>query len=232
MFIARALEINNFQDDNVKDVIRFVVKNYVPAVVVKPESAVAYVYHRLTSSHKFKIILAVDFPNGSNFGMSKFNNLPDSIFSADGFDIKLSPNIDVNRSNAELAVIYKYLAVKSSFTEIRWALNLDVGSEASNNQKLMEVDRFPVAYIRHNSSFDVKVTAQQLSEQVAKLRSLTSKPIKMSGIHDYKVMTDMMKIHRGPVRFDVTYAQALKILNDERKEMELNSKMAANGTAI
>lgn len=232
MFISRALEINHFQDENVKDVTRFVIKNNISAVVVKPEAAVAFVFERMTAINKFKIILAIDFPNGNNFGMSKFNNLPDSIFSADGFDIKMSPNLDVSKSSNELAMIHKFMVTKSKMLDIRWTLNLDTGSEVSNNHKLIEADKYPVSFIRHSSSLDVKLTLEQLKSQIVKMRNFTVKPLKMSGVYDYNTMIELMKIQKGPVKFDVTLGQAIKVLNDEKKAVEKNIKMAAEGKMV
>ena len=70
--ITSKLELNLLnQRTSPEFVCDFAIKHRIPAIVIPPDLVAPVLTRRMIRSGQFKIIVALDFPNGKNFAMDK-----------------------------------------------------------------------------------------------------------------------------------------------------------------
>jgi deoxyribose-phosphate aldolase len=222
--IANKLEVNLLNSNTKPEYVsEFVLKNRIPAIVAAPEYIAPLVAHRAVRNGPYKIICAVDFPSGSNFGMDKiFRTNPDFV-GADGFDFLLSSNrTDVELHN-EMMAIYNFIKGNRPFSQIRWVLKLRTHKDAGLSA-LKHMAKAPPAFVRLNSELEVpKIGVTKHREYIKLARKQVPYPIKVCGNVDLNLI-DKLANEVNVKRFDVSLNQAEAIIR------ELSNKTAAPRT--
>lgn len=220
--ITSKLEINyNTTRASAMVVSDFAAKNRASAIVVENAALIPPMLSaRLSNRGKYKIILAVDFPRGDNYVLSKFKSLPQEFMGADGFDIVLSNGTE-NEILNEIRSLNDFLNRLNPMYNVRYVLNVNSNSEEMTRRKLKAIMRNPPSMIRLDAFFG---GASDLEKNLALVREYTAIPVKVSANVDYNVV----RSHKQKVAaFDVTYANALKIIEDALKE-RTNPKSLVN----
>ncbi len=68
----------------------FALKYRCPAIVMNPEFVPAMLVDRSAKNGQYKIVAAIDFPNGKNFALDKLKHIDPMALGVDGMDILLS----------------------------------------------------------------------------------------------------------------------------------------------
>lgn len=220
------MEINVLRGRNIdiRDISTFVIKNKIPAIICEPEYIDILILDRNKYQGAYKIICAVDFWDGNNYAMEKIKYLPQSVMVADGFEILATPNRSDKETFNELKTITEFIrGTLDAIKEIRWALALRTRPPGHFYNILKNVKKWPGSFIRT----DVNIESPAASVDVHGadfqfVRDKIATPVKVSG----NVTFDTMMALMGSVaRFDVSLAQAKRIMNSirvmERQEKEL-----------
>lgn len=234
--VASRMEINVL-DHNAPypRISEFVVKNYCPAIVTVPQLVPAFVVDRESKRSSYKIIAALDFPSGTNFGMQKIRDMGPDAGAADGFDIVCTPNRQSNESFNEIKSVTEFLRTLNPLAEIRWVLGA-FGRPYKDVQNCLNCfNKVSVNWVRLDQRLEDKTI--DLSRHVGTVESIrrsTTFPLKLSG-NITKEVTDKFMNDKA-VRFDVTFEQALSIMAEyqnpvkKNEEPPKNEKPAAPGT--
>jgi hypothetical protein len=188
----------------------FVIKNKVPAVVCVPELVEIVAVDRSQFSHRYKIICAVDFNNGRNYGLAKVRDLPQSCLMADGFEVRLTAGRSDKETLNEMRGITNFFRQIHSTKEIRWALSLRSTSIDQFVNCLKHAKSWPGSFIRTDIDVDSPIANMETHvRDFAAIRKYIHLPIKVSGSVDYDTI---VALSGDIARFDVSMDQARSII--------------------
>lgn len=197
--------------------IDFASKNNCAAVVCPPDLVIPVLQYRSVGNYQYKVIVAIDFPDGRNRALDKFKMLSDqsqSILGADGYDVVITEQTDVATRN-EMRSLYGYLKGFNRLAEVRWCIQA-LSRELSGVQiesLAASVTQYPPAFVRMDST--TNMDANKLFEVVDLFRSGSAARIKVGGSYDIidKYQNDTK------VRFDVDIHQAQEIVKEHTKRL-------------
>jgi len=198
----------------------FAMKYRCPAIVMKPEFVPAMIVDRSAKSGQYKIISAIDFPNGKNFALDKLKNIDPMGLEVDGMDILLSQRAEIDVMN-ELKTLKELIRQTiNPAMSIRVVLRCH-SSEWSNVKNCFEaIKKHAPDMIRVDPHLELpKVGLEEHIECYRKLREVIAKPVKISGNVDLKTIEEISKIDKN-ARFDVNPKQAYNIVNELNKREE------------
>lgn len=215
--IASKVELNVF-DAKVAPtrVGEFVVKNMAPAIVVPPELVAPFVVDRANKRGFYKIIAAIDFPDGNNFAMQKVRDMGRDALAADGFDILLSLNRTTGETFNEVKSVTEFLKSLNQVAEIRWTLP-HYTPVAKISDFLNAVKRCPqVTWVRLGHTLgDTTVTLGNYNGLIQMIRQALPLPIKIGGNVIPETFEALSK-DKG-LRFDVSLDQVNALIRAKEK---------------
>lgn len=208
------LEINVLQGQTVavetNGLATFMVKNKIPAIVAAPDFLEIVLMERASFGGQYKVICAVDFDSGRRYALEKFRPLPQTIFKADGFDILLTPNRTDKESLNEMRALSEFIRSLNPLMEIRWAFGFRTRTYESMAGFLPYLKKCPANFLRTDISLQSPlVSLKKHQADILLLKECVGTPIKVSGNIDFEIMKELRE---GVQRFDVSVAQAKKIV--------------------
>jgi len=213
--ITRSFEINVLAPDtDFRAVSNFAIKNRVPAVVIAPEFAPMVLTDRSAKGGQYQIIAAIDFPDGKNFCLDKFNSLNVMSLEVDGMDILLTRGKTEIEARNEVKALREFLQGSVNPTmDIRYVYGYYTREWPEIENLLKATEAHPPHAIRIDQHLELpNVGLERHIEAVNKLKTKTPKPLKVSGNVDLATIEAMLKID-SRLKFDVTIKQATSILN-------------------
>lgn len=214
-------ELNLQSRDQPTDVCVAAAKYRANAVVISDAALIPPMLQtRMSTRGSYKVILAVDFPAGTNVGFSnKFKHSGQAAFGCDGFDILLSSRTDAEATNEVRNLIDQLRSINSMY-DIRLvidAFSRDLGRVKS---ALKAIKSCPPNMIRldHNLSLPQDITESVVDDTINMVREYTGVPIKFGTNLTPELLT---KYYGTITNFDVTLATSNKIVQalDERDRM-------------
>ncbi len=218
--ITSKLEINLMSGkDDPAFVANFAQKHRCPTIVTRPEYVAPLMAHRAAHHGQYLIVTAIDFPTGKSFAMDKFRSLSDDFLAGDGFEILLTDNKTQIESQNEIKALYEFLKRMNQISEIRFVLGAYTRSREQLMSYISGMKKYPPRWIRLDQHLILpNIAIGHHSGMVEMVKTHLPYPIKVSG----NVDLETIKTFDGQkVRFDVTVAQAAKILKElETAEIE------------
>lgn len=189
----------------------FVFKHRCPAIVTLPQFVPAFVADREAKRGLYRVIAAVDFPDGSNFAMQKVRDMGADASAADGFDILCSPDKQENEAFNEVKSVTEFLRSLNQFADIRWVLGAYGRPYKEVQNYLNAFTKARVNWLRTDQHVtDPNIAPSQHYGIVDSIRRACTIPIKISGNVTREVVEHYAK--DKAIRFDVTLDQATSIL--------------------
>lgn len=189
-----------------------------PAIVAHPQFVPGLVAGRTGKTAFYKIIAAVDFPEGRNFAMQKIRDLSQDAYSADGFEILCSVNKSASEIYNEVKSVTEFLRNMNQIAEIRWVIPYNAPADKINDYynafKKPQVNQIRLS--QHLST--PLVNAGLFKGQLEHLRLALSNPVKLGGNITREVVDAFLA--DKSVRFDVSYQQAISLLQEYQKAPE------------
>jgi hypothetical protein len=192
----------------------FAVKNRCPAVVVAPEFAPMMLVDKSAKGGQFKLIAAIDFPDGKDFCLDKFKNLDVMSLEVDGMDIMMTKGrTEIEASNEAKTLVEFIRGSINPVSDIRFVLGYYTKEWPEIENLLKAAKAHPPDMIRVDQHVSLpNANAETHAGAIEKLRALTPKPLKISGNIDLAVMEHLLEID-GRLKFDVSIQQAMHIVN-------------------
>jgi hypothetical protein len=212
--ITRSLEINMLTPDtDFRAISNFAIKHRVPALVIAPEFAPMVLTDRSAKSGQYQIIAAIDFPDGKNFCLDKFNTLDVMSLEVDGMDILLTRGKTEIEARNEVKALTEFLKGSVNPTlNIRYVYGYYTREWPEIENLLKATEAHPPHAIRLDQHLELpNVDLERHVGAVKKLKEKTPKPIKVSGNVDLATIEGLLKIDNR-IKFDVTIKQATSIL--------------------
>ena len=213
------LELDVVKSDNIQKVIEFTKKNACPAIVVSPDMVSTYIINRGIGQAKFKIIAAVDWPRGEQYGIEKMRGMTVDALSADGFEIILTAKYNYGEIKSEVKYLSKFFSdYFNKFNELRFVLDIDQNNRARQAiaYMLTACKEIPlprlVRTIHLNKLPPTQATAKNFNKHIEYIKSLVNVPIKISGGVTYKLYSTV-----PADRFAASLSQAEQIAVEMHK---------------
>jgi hypothetical protein len=209
-------------------------KHSCPAIVTIPELVAPFIAARSMRKALFKIILAVDLPDGDNFAMLKLRDLGNDALAADGFDIVSSKRRKPIESLNEVKSLTEFIVSMNPFAEIRWSIGAIDRAESDYAEHLKSLHKYPCSMIRtdHRLFVGSGVGVDKHKLIVNSIRKYVASPIKLSGNIDRD--TYLAFENDKSIRFDVTADQFNSLrksvigqANEQKKEESTQKEPSA-----
>jgi len=215
--VTSRLEINLLNSTTKPDYItEFVLRNGVPAVVASPEYIAPLVALRAIRGGAYKIVCALDFPGGTNFGMDKMLRAHPDFVAADGFDILLSVGRHDIETHNEMMSIYKFLKSNRPISDIRWTLKPHTNLQETKNA-LNHIMKYPPSFVRLGSELtEPNLDIESHKKYIKLVREKIPYPLKVCGNIDLEAFNELSK-EVNAKRFDVSLEQAEAIVRELAK---------------
>ena len=218
--ITTKLELNilkPYADVNVLS--RFAIKHRCHAIVAMPEFIPVLLADRAAKNGQYKIIAAVDFPDGKNFCYDKFKTFDAMTLEVDGMDIVLTKNkTEVDVKNEAKALIEFLHNTINPLMDIRFVIGYYCNVWKDVDIFLKAIHVHPPNAIRIDQHVELpKLGYQAHKLAIKKLRKYTPKLLKISGNLNLQIIRRLLELDKN-LRFDVTMQQATRIVNDSTKQ--------------
>jgi hypothetical protein len=200
----------------------FAIKNRCAAIVISPEFAPMMLSDRSAKNGQYKIIAAIDFPDGKRFCYDKFNTLNVLSLEVDGMDILFTRNKTEVESRNEAKTLNEFLRGSiNPNLDIRYVLGCYCNKWDNVVKFLNALKAHPPQAVRIDQHLDLpNINADSHLQMVSKLREHTPKTLKISGNLDLSAVEKILAVDKN-VRFDVSIAQAIAITKQvKQKEIE------------
>lgn len=214
-------ELNLSNRDQPMDVCVAAAKLRANAVVVGDAALIPPLLQtRMSTRGSYKVILAVDFPSGMNFGFAnKFKHTGQAAFGCDGFDILLSSRNDVEAINEAKSLLEQLKGLNPMY-DIRFVIDIFSRDAERVKSTLKAIKKHPPSMVRldHNLSLPQDMSEQLIDDTVKIIREHTGVPIKFGTNLTHELLT---KYYTTFANFDVNLATSNKIVQalDERDRM-------------
>lgn len=152
---------------------------------------------RYSTKGNWKLILAVDFPHGKQFGFAnKFKSVVPQSDACDGFDILLTLKNENETAN-EIKGIVDYIGQRNSMQEIRFVIDAFSRSTDQVKTMLKGIKRFPSTQIRldHHLSLP-NLEDSKIDETIKLIREYTGVSLNLST----NVTLDRMDKYKGQIK--------------------------------
>jgi hypothetical protein len=221
--ITTKLELNMLVPHaDARTISDFAIKNRCPAIVISPEFAPMMLTDRSAKNGQYKLIAAIDFPEGRNFCYDKFNQLDVMSLEVEGMDIILTKGRTDVESKNEAKSLQQFL--KGSINPIldtRYVLGCYCNPWEDVEKFLNAAKEYPPDAIRIDQHLDLpNIGLKHHLQTIAKLRKFTPKPLKISGNLDLQTIEKLLAADKN-LRFDVSISQAIGILNQAKQREEV-----------
>jgi hypothetical protein len=192
----------------------FAIKNRCPAVVVAPEFAPMMLVDKSAKGGQFRLIAAIDFPEGKNFCLDKFKTLDIMSLEVDGMDILMTKGrTEIEASNEAKTLVEFIRGSVNPVSDIRFTLGYYTKEWPEVENLLKAAKANPPDAIRVDQHLLLpNVNAKTHTQSIKRLRTLTPKPLKISGNIDLPMMEHLLRIDQK-LKFDVSIQQAMHIVN-------------------
>lgn len=198
-------------------------KYKIPSLVVHQSLVGEAQIMRLKTQGQYKIIAAIDWPKGDNFGSIKMRGVSVDTLEAEGFEILVTPNKNFNETKTELKYLHDFIRNHISKTaEVRFVIGTGINEAEHVEEIVQALKTIPTpALIRNDTATKQQVGKANIEIHKAfidKVKSIVSVPIKISGnINDIKTIAQCQKAKR----FGVSVLQAKQLVK------ELNNNKAS-----
>ena len=196
----------------------FALKHRCPAIVMNPEFVPAMLVDRSAKSGQYKIIAAIDFPNGKNFALDKLKHIDPMGLEVDGMDILISQHrTEIDIMN-ELKTLTEFIRGSiNPAMSIRVVLK-SYSSKWEEIQHCFEaIKKYGPNMVRIDQHLELpKIGLAEHVDCIEKLRQAVSKPLKISANVDLETIETLSKLEKN-IKFDVTPKQAHSIINELNK---------------
>jgi len=219
--VTRRFEINVLTPDtDFRTVSTFAIKHRVPAVVIAPEFAPMVLTDRSAKNGQYQVIAAIDFPDGKNFCLAKFNTMNVMSLEVDGMDLLLTRGKTEIESRNEAKAIREFLRGSVNPTlDIRYVYGYYTRKWPEVENLIKATEAYPPNSIRLDQHLELpNIDVDDHVEAVKKIKEHTPKPIKVSGNVDLETIERLVEIDNR-IKFDVTIKQAMSII----KQLEANN---------
>lgn len=217
MFTTR-FEINvTSRKTNPLQAVDFASRYNCPTIVTVPEMVAPFVATRSMRRARFKVVVAVDLPNGGNFAMQKLRDLGPDALAADGFDIVTSPRRNAKEAMNEVKSLTEFIRTSNPLADVRWALGAFDRPIEDYIHYINSVLKVPCNMLRtdHRLSYP-NIKADDHKKIVENIRKSIAIPIKISGNID--IVTYRAFENDPSIKFDVTLEQAQALLKAPQQE--------------
>jgi hypothetical protein len=213
--ITSHLEINMLKPDvDHNAVTNFAVKYRCPAVVIAPEFTPMMLTDRSTKGGQFKLIAAIDFPDGKNFATDKLKTINPMTLRVEGIDILLTSKKTQIETSNEVKAIGELMRRVNPLIELRYVFGYYTRTKEEIDNFTKSCDKYPPHMIRIDQHLVIpNVGAKEHAIAIERIRSMTARPLKVSGNIDATMIDELLKIDNRLV-FDVTLQQALHITGE------------------
>lgn len=215
--ITTKFELDISKTSQIDEAVDFAIRYKCPAIVVPPELVATMNIARGVKSGKFKIITAIDWPRGVNFGPNKFMGIDAEAIASDGFEILLT-NCSPQMVKEEIKYIYdlKDGYFSAPFVDFRLILGYYIDDRTEEFFKtvldeLKSRQRPTMIRTSHLTKIPAtKSTVEAHSEVIKFIKANTGTPIKISGNINAKIVAGCKNVDF----YAVTPQQAKSILED------------------
>jgi len=217
--ITSKLEINMLTPHaDFRVVSDFAIKHRCAAIVIAPEFAPMMLVDRSAKNGQYKLIAAIDFPDGKNFCYDKFKTLNVLSLEVDGMDILLTKNRTEVESKNEAKSLIEFLRGSINPTlNIRYVLGCYCNKWDDIEKFLGAAKAHPPDAIRIDQHLELpNITVENHIQTLTKLRKKTPKTVKISGNLDLDAIEKLVSIDKN-LRFDVSANQAIAIVNQAKQ---------------
>lgn len=228
------LEIDVYTKSELQAATDLCITHSCSAIVIPPELCFDAQVARGIRNGKFKIIVAIDAPDGQRFENLKFIGIPQNSLNADGYEIALTPNRSENETLKEIAFIDNmHKSFFGQMVEFRYVIGMHQKNHTTNGLKTTcnAIKSRPLPkYIRTSWLTTLPINAKQSltthNDDINMIRQLCGAPIKISG------NINMDSIEKIRVQaFAVTLDQAKNIVAEMQQYLNAQNKQQANTTS-
>lgn len=206
---------------DVRAVSDFAIRHRCPAIVIAPEFAPMMLTDRSAKNGQYKLIAAIDFPNGKNFCYDKFKTLDIMSLEVDGMDILLTKGRTEVESKNEAKALGEFLRGSINPTlDIRYVLGCYCNQWSDVEKFLKAAKVHTPNAIRIDQHLELpNIEFKNHKRAISKIRQFTSRPLKISGNIDLTTIERLIDVDRN-LRFDVSISQAIAIINQTKQRAE------------
>jgi len=216
--ITTKLELNMLTPQvDAMAVSNFAIKHRCPAIVIAPEFAPMMLTDRSAKNGQYKLVAAIDFPDGRNFCYDKFNTLDVMSLEVEAMDIMLTKGkTEIESKNETKAMVEFLRGSVNPLLDIRYVLGCYCNPWEDVEKFLKAAQSYPPNAIRIDQHLELpNVDVEKHLETIAKLRQHTPKPIKVSGNLDLRTIKKLLDVDKN-LRFDVSMSQAVSIVKQSQ----------------
>lgn len=229
--ITGRLEINALDyKTQIPKIGEFAAQQRCPAIVALPQFVPALIAGRTGKTSFYKIIAAIDFPEGGNFAMQKVRDMGEDAFAADGFEVLCSVNRSAAEIYNEVKSVTEFLRSMNQVAEIRWVIPYNAPADKINDY-YNAFKKPQVTQIRFGQHLSTQlVHTGHYKGQLESLRRSLSNQVKLGGNITREVVDAF--IADKSVRFDVSYQQALNLLKEYQETPKAKEGEPANTAPV
>jgi len=213
--------------DELRNAALFMNKNRCSAMHITPDIIDEAVIARELTKSNYKIVVMVDYPRGSKYGVDKFKGTTTDFFLADGYDIVLTPGRNENDINSEAKSIVSFIKeMVNPMATVCLTLNRSMREDV----EFMTCLRACLAQIPHFIKFEANPKIQpslanlEVHDNTVKMvRNLNAVPLVVCGNVNYKVYDGLLAV--GDLQFAVSLDQAQRLEADILRKPDIYSEM-------
>jgi hypothetical protein len=220
MGIARFLELDIMQSNELIDGINLAVNNKIPTIIVHQDLAQEAKNGRLARQGNFKIITPIGWPDGKKYGMEKVHMVKTDAIDVDGFEIILKEDDHPDNIKREIEILSSFIR-NDLFQKLEVRIVLETISRKEENiEKTLEaISRTVKPDLIRN---DHNTRAQQKSAS-AKIHLSTMDIVKNRTNINYKISGNISNIrtiaqcHKATA-FGVNLKQAKNLIKEDKED--------------
>jgi hypothetical protein len=235
------IEIGQLNQREILEAGTFSTKNHCQAIIVMPDAVAGVMMDKSTRNSQYRVIAAIDFPNGRNFALDKWRDISPDVLAADGFEILLSMGRTPADCRNEIRAIMEFIRGQvNPMAEIRFVIRAFERSEKELDECFEGFRKNPPNMIRLDhrllrareivKAVDAeKCNRKILDDQIKMIEALRSRmaiPIKVSGNVDLAMVQELSKVH-NTTRFGVSLAQAKSIMKEALEAQKVTAMATA-----
>ena len=225
--ITTKLELNMLMPQvDARAVSDFAIKNRCPAIVIAPEFAPMMLTDRSAKNGQYKLVAAIDFPDGKNFCYDKFNTVDMMSLEVEGMDILMTRGRTEIESRNEAKALQEFLrGTVNPLLDIRYVIGCYCNPWENVEKFLSAAVAHPPDAIRIDQHLELpRIGLKHHIQTIAKLRKHTPKTLKISGNLNLEIIEKLMDVDKN-LRFDVTISQAIAIINQAKQRAEAKNEI-------
>jgi len=225
------IELIATTEDELKEADKIAANGSARTIYVMPGLIQIAGVARSLSNGKYKIIIMVDYPKGSHYGMDKFKGTPTDFFLADGYDIILTPGRTPTEVENEIKIVNSFIKTMiSQHSMVCYTINASMRNQAEIEACARAFSSSPPGLIKLEASTTVQPTKANLEvhkNTIKLIRNSCTSPIAVCGNVTYGIYKEFSSIHKivaSPEQYRV-----MKKQEETENETKLLNAVKRNG---